>query len=518
MKRSVLIKTLSAAAFAFGLFFAWSATAQSQGAAAIQKPQPVKLQPVTPPPMTDQAKAAVVVPSTINYQGKLTNTAGAPITVATSVEFSIYDGPGLAALLLWGPQIEAALTPDADGFYNVSLGTGPAFSVGLFDAIPRYLGVKVTTEVAEMTPRQEITSVAYAINADRLGGLTSGDYVKKAGDVMTGELGVLSGPFGVTAFSADAASFFVGATPGPFSKLSAVGSGAYTNSKFSALDFFEGPANGATDSRAIIGEADLGTTSNIGVHGVAFGSAPGVLNYGLVGSAGSGTENWSGYFTDAPVRVGAGGLGGVGTATGAGDLYVADCLEVDGCVDLPASSIPSTVTSDEPGISHDYNSGQTVLGASASYATTSITVPTSGYIVVTAQASFFLDHTLATQELIRMWISTVAADGIDFNNAALMRNNGQTPTNTGFDEFIVLNCTKVEAVGAGLHTYHLNADKFSGGTCSILRIHLTAMFFPTAYGTVISTVASKPGAGAVDAATGEGPVGARPDGAKDEKP
>ncbi len=196
MKRSFLpALTLTVLAFSFLLTAGGSLQAADQPRGGVVQPLTSRVNDLPPgvviqPPAAGTGQgASLVVPATINYQGKLTNTLGAPITVMTTLEFRIYDGPGGGALLLWGPQ-STPVTPDADGFYNVPLGTGPAFPADLFDGIPRYLGVKVTTEALEMTPRQEITSVAYAINADRLGGLTSGDYVKRAGDVMYGTLGL----------------------------------------------------------------------------------------------------------------------------------------------------------------------------------------------------------------------------------------------------------------------------------------------------------------------------------------
>ena len=66
-----------------------------------------------------------------------------------------------------------------DGIYNVLIGqdpTGNPFPETLFDG-PRWLGVTVEDD-GEMTPRQPLTSTAYALkagDADTLAGQTLGD-------------------------------------------------------------------------------------------------------------------------------------------------------------------------------------------------------------------------------------------------------------------------------------------------------------------------------------------------------
>ena len=46
---------------------------------------------------------------------------------------------------------------------------------------------------------------------------------------------------------------------------------------------------------------------------------------------------------------------------------------------------------------------------------------------------------------------------------------------------------KVTSVSAGTHKFYLNGSRGSGGTGDIGRRHLTVTFYPTAYGTVVST-------------------------------
>ncbi len=104
--------------------------------------------------------------SMINYQGRLTDDVGAPITGSTvSVTFSIYAGD-TAAVAIWTET--QAISVDT-GIYSVQLGAVIPITDDLFNAADRWLGAKVRTD-SEMTPRAQITSVAYAMNSKRIAG------------------------------------------------------------------------------------------------------------------------------------------------------------------------------------------------------------------------------------------------------------------------------------------------------------------------------------------------------------
>jgi hypothetical protein len=97
-------------------------------------------------------------PQLVNYQGILTDGGGTPITVATNVDFRIYDDP-VAGNLLWSET--QSVTPDANGLFNVILGSaGMPIPDSAFAG-----GAWFTMEIApdpEMTPRQELTSVPFS--------------------------------------------------------------------------------------------------------------------------------------------------------------------------------------------------------------------------------------------------------------------------------------------------------------------------------------------------------------------
>jgi len=117
------------------------------------------------------------VPQIINYQGSLSDSGGTPVNATLNITFTLYDvvsGPGTT---LWQETQSVDVT---NGVFNVQLGAdagNPLTSSILND--PLYLGVQVDTD-AEMTPRQRISSAAFAIRSqtvenDTLNSLSCGN-------------------------------------------------------------------------------------------------------------------------------------------------------------------------------------------------------------------------------------------------------------------------------------------------------------------------------------------------------
>jgi len=128
------------------------------------------------------------VPPLVNYQGKLTDSGGNPITNPTRrIEFRIWDiavssSPAAdeATHCIWGPQAFDTV-PIIAGQFNVILGTtdskGRSITDG-FGSKDRYLGMVVGVPGAtldvnnEIAPRQQILSAPFAVqakNSDCLG-------------------------------------------------------------------------------------------------------------------------------------------------------------------------------------------------------------------------------------------------------------------------------------------------------------------------------------------------------------
>ncbi len=276
----------------------------------------------------------------------------------------------------------------------------------------------------------------------------------------------------------------------------------------------------ATAGTALWTETQTGVTITVGIFNVLLGSVapfPGTL-FTTTGerylgiTVGTGTEMVPRYritstafsiraanadnvadniITSAKIAAGA-----VGT-TQIADNSVTSAKIVDGTIvaaDLASNSVTTikiadnSVTAakivDEPGIVHSFTYGAVSL-TTADVAVDSVTVniPTSGYVVVTVHGFFEINHTNGTKDVVRASISTTP-NTIDFNNFAVETYDAGLATAS--EIYRSFSLTKVEAVSAGSRKYYLNADVFSGNG-AIRRRHLTAQFFPTAYGTVVST-------------------------------
>ena len=115
--------------------------------------------------------AEAQAPSTITYQGRLTNVAGDPITSSQQVTFTIY--PTLTSpTVLWSEVL--LVSPDAQGVFTAVLGTVTPLQGTIFNGSNRYIALKVGDD-NEMVPRQLLTSVPYSISTTNIpdGSVTS---------------------------------------------------------------------------------------------------------------------------------------------------------------------------------------------------------------------------------------------------------------------------------------------------------------------------------------------------------
>ncbi len=117
------------------------------------------------------------IPHLINYQGKLTDSGGAPLTGSYNITFKIYNAE-TAGTLLWQETQTGVVVQK--GVFSILLGSVTALNLP-FDT-QYYLAIQVGAD-SEMSPRQRITSAGYAIRAEeseKLGGKQSSEYALAA--------------------------------------------------------------------------------------------------------------------------------------------------------------------------------------------------------------------------------------------------------------------------------------------------------------------------------------------------
>ena len=140
--------------------------------------------------------AASEVTSSINYQGRLTDSAGEPLSGTYTLTFRLYEvASGGTALDTDSHSITAT-----EGLFNTDIG----FDQEYFDGRELWLGITVGGD-AEMTPRQELRPVPYALSL-RPGAVINGS-VSDAPALHVGNFG--NGGAGVFAYTTGDSSYGV---------------------------------------------------------------------------------------------------------------------------------------------------------------------------------------------------------------------------------------------------------------------------------------------------------------------
>ena len=103
------------------------------------------------------------IPKLINYQGRLTDAAGLPLTGVHTIHFGIFDVE-TGGMPLWVESHESVTV--TNGLFNVLLGDINKNLGNLDFDKPYYLGVMIDSNSEELTPRKQIVSVGYAMRAE----------------------------------------------------------------------------------------------------------------------------------------------------------------------------------------------------------------------------------------------------------------------------------------------------------------------------------------------------------------
>lgn len=123
------------------------------------------------------------VPSTVSYQGKLTDSSGVPINGNTAIKFSLYSVE-TGGTAVWSENYDGnsgrPIINVVNGHFSVELGSITSLSKSVFSASSIYLGIKVGSD-SEMSPRIPILSSPFAFqseNADTLDDLHASSFLR----------------------------------------------------------------------------------------------------------------------------------------------------------------------------------------------------------------------------------------------------------------------------------------------------------------------------------------------------
>ncbi len=122
------------------------------------------------------------IPSQINFQGRLIDNGGQPITGIVTLTFSIYNS-STTGTLLWQETHNNQVI--SNGVLNIVLGTIVSFSSSTFSGGDKWIEIAVGNDT--LLPRQKFSSVPYAILADnsyKLNNFTYEQYLVPRGVIV----------------------------------------------------------------------------------------------------------------------------------------------------------------------------------------------------------------------------------------------------------------------------------------------------------------------------------------------
>jgi hypothetical protein len=107
------------------------------------------------------AIAGSTVPHLLTQQGRLFDTAGNPESGTMSIHFALY-AAATGGASIWSETQSVTLD---SGYFSTQLGESTTLPTSAFDGSELFVGVTVGTD-AEMTPREPVVSVPYALVAE----------------------------------------------------------------------------------------------------------------------------------------------------------------------------------------------------------------------------------------------------------------------------------------------------------------------------------------------------------------
>ena len=374
------------------------------------------------------------VPQYINYQGRLTNDVGEPITNTSPgvmMTFTIWNDETLSdpANEEWSTGVNFYV-PVENGLFDVQLGPLPA---GLFrDNSDLWLGIQVVGD-PEISPRTKLVASGYACHA----GTVDDIYVDEIGDVMTGDLifdrlgnGEIDGEIGVMDSYADIRLYY------EQTQLVHLGSGMFGQLNLAFSD--DGLSRASLSAQPAAGMLTLSD------------HATGTNNIELMAVAG------------------------------------------DYAAVLPDDAINSDEILDEPGIAGDLSTGSIPLsaGVMTDLRTISIDIPSGGYIHV--EGWCWVNFLGASGgQYAHVQIDETSGGTYSEGHCNLAgKSNFSTTEAIVFPMYVNRNYYKADA---GTYQFRMEGEvEYDNGTVECGYPNITAVYYPTSY-TAVKAVTDNPG-------------------------
>jgi len=386
--------------------------------------------------LTALALGQASVPNLINFQGRLTDASGNPVTDGVhAVTFRLFDVPSGGAAL-W---TEAATPTTSGGLFTHLLGSITALLQTIFQNYDS-LYLEITADGVTISPRNRLSSVAYSRVANIL---ETRDDNSDTVTLRTNSLGVI---------------FIYEDIDGQ--ERVALGDG--TGGELRLYDESV-PSN-------ITAQLD----ANISTGGtLALNQEDGTSGVTLNGGS---TANGSTLF--------------MRNAAGASTISLDADLTGTTAAVLPSGSISDLEIFDEPGVaSNNADGGVSSINLSAAVQTLlsrSLTAPSTGYVLVIGTVGVRINHTTGASSFAELGISDAAGTFPATQDDLLL--DVSLNAASGFYRHIV-TVQGLFSVSAGASTFYLLGHE-TQGDYTVFDRQLSLIFFPTAYGTVTSTLAA----------------------------
>ena len=394
--------------------------------------------------LSGPAPAAAAVPLTMSYQGLLTDNAGTPVADGPyDLTFRIYAVPSGGAALWSETQTAVSVSR---GEFSVILGSSTPLSLGF--GSKRWLGVSVGL-AAELVPRVELAASPYALS------------LRLPFAAPDSSVGMSDGPYPYFALGGGVYS-----PPANFAHLVMVSDsllgGEIVSFAPGALDLVRLGYSTSTPGGQVIVRSLVNVNSAVTIRGDRNGKGPYLSMVGDSGFVSLNTDQTG----DASVR-------------------------------LPDNSISSTELLNEPGISQGKVNGAVLVsdnGAMHDIVSTTITIPAAGYIVVDASsgARFSGSAGPGNSNIIGYQIDETAGGGTDPDQ---QREVGlsEPPSTALFSQTATARRTYFKS--SGTYEFRLEAVKGGVGISSLVNPVITATYYPTSYGSVVSSATTGPQSG-----------------------
>ena len=378
--------------------------------------------------------AQAEAPNLLTYQGRLTDDNGNPVADDSYlIKIKIY-GSESGDDSLWSSGFRPVDV--TDGLFEYQLGSVVPLPVDIFaDDTVRYLGITVGAG-SEMTPRKRILSNAYAMSAreadlaDTALAVRGEPYLKKEGDTLKGTL-----------------------------DLGGYGGEIYLSGGSGNLRLKEG--------------GDL----RVQMYGVSYGS---LYLY----------DNSATRTAIVDARSGSGGYVHLDMPDGSNDIILSCSGTGSSSAIFPDDAVDALEMLNEPGITYSSKNAMKPLPSDEmiDVDTVRITIPSAGYILVQAKAYAYLYGTTG-QNIGYAQIDETEGGGVIYPYACLF---GATSYLTTGGRYFPLFVQRVYYKSAGSYTFRLEGLAFSGnGSGAATYINnpvISAVFYPTSYGSVASAV------------------------------